>query len=262
MRLTEDVTLKDKIAVSIERLRQFEPPEGYWLAFSGGKDSTVILDLAKKAGVKYEAHYNATNVDPPELVKYIKTCHPDVKIDLPPISMWRLIVKKRMPPTRIARYCCEVLKERGGDGRFVITGIRAAESRQRSKRKVVELCYTKTTKGKRILNPIIDWDDRDVWKYIKINNLPYCSLYDEGFRRLGCVMCPLAGRIKQLREAKRWPWIKDRYIKAFGDCVAKRIKDRMPTTWENGQDMYNWWVTKPLSKAEKKIAKTDTFIFS
>ena len=72
----------DRVETAIERLKAFEPPEGYWLAFSGGKDSVVVKALADMAGVKYEAHYQNTSVDPPELVQFIKTFD-DVQDDLP-----------------------------------------------------------------------------------------------------------------------------------------------------------------------------------
>ena len=127
---------KDKVQVAIDRLKTFEPPEGYYLAFSGGKDSVVIKALADMAGVKYDAHYNLTSVDPPELVKFIKTFE-DVIIDRPKdkngnqITMWNLIPKKKMPPTQLIRYCCKDLKETGGSGRMTITGVRWAESVKR-----------------------------------------------------------------------------------------------------------------------------------
>lgn len=131
--------LKQKERAAIEFLRSFERPEGYYLAFSGGKDSCVIKHLADKAGVKYRAVYHVTSVDPPELVAFIKKYHPDVEREIPrdsegkPITMWNLIPKKGMLPTRIARYCCASLKEPGGDGMFAITGVRWAESVNRSK---------------------------------------------------------------------------------------------------------------------------------
>jgi phosphoadenosine phosphosulfate reductase len=105
----------DKIKKSIDRLKAFEPPEGYYLAFIGGKDSQCIYHLAKEAGVNFDAHYNLTTVDPPELVRFIKTNYPDVSIDLPKESMWKLIEKKGLP-TRLKRWCCTELKERGGEG--------------------------------------------------------------------------------------------------------------------------------------------------
>ena len=100
---------EEKIKKSIDRLKMFEPPEGYYLAFSGGKDSIVIKQLAIEAGVKFDAHYNLTTVDPPELVQYIKTVHSDVEIHRPEKTMWELISTKTMPPSRFMRYRCNVL---------------------------------------------------------------------------------------------------------------------------------------------------------
>lgn len=130
----------DLVQVAIERIRTFEPKEGYYLAFSGGKDSCVVKRLMEMAGVKFDAHYSVTSVDPPELVRFIKEKHKDVQFDFPRdkdgkvITMWNLIPRKGMPPTRIVRYCCQELKEGHGDGRFVVTGVRRAESVKRSTR--------------------------------------------------------------------------------------------------------------------------------
>ena len=113
---------------AIEYLKAFEPEsEPYYLCYSGGKDSDVIRILANLAGVKHDIVHNLTTVDAPETVRYIKSI-PDIKIDYPEKTMWQLIVEKKMPPTRLMRYCCERLKERGGRGRMKITGVRWAES--------------------------------------------------------------------------------------------------------------------------------------
>ena len=184
----------DKVANAIRLIRDFEPSEGYYVAFSGGKDSVVILDLVKRSGVKFDAHYNITGIDPPELFYFIRDNFPEVQRHRPETTIWKLIVKKMMLPTRMVRYCCEYLKERGGAGRRVVTGVRKAESVKRSKRKDVEECFK--DKHKVYINPIIDWSDQDVWEYIKTNNLKYCHLYDEGFKRLGCIGCPMIGKKK------------------------------------------------------------------
>ena len=88
--MLKDTTLfgeVDKVAIAIQRIKSFEPKEGYYVAFSGGKDSCVVLDLVKRAGVKFDAHYNLTTVDPPELVRFVKDKHPEVEINKPPKSM-------------------------------------------------------------------------------------------------------------------------------------------------------------------------------
>jgi phosphoadenosine phosphosulfate reductase len=109
--------LNEKVQASIQRMKVFEPPEGYLLAFSGGKDSVVLKALADMSGVKYTAHYNVTSVDPPELVRFIREKYPDVAWEYPRyndgkrITMWNLIPRKYLPPTRVVRYCCSNLKE-------------------------------------------------------------------------------------------------------------------------------------------------------
>ena len=224
--------------VAIERLRTFEPEalakheNGYWLAFSGGKDSCVILDLAKRSGVKFEAHHNLTTVDPPELVRFVKT-FPEVQIDKPKESMWQLIRRKGFPPLRNIRYCCEALKECGGSGRMVITGVRWGESNRRSKRQMTEACY-RDKSGKHYIHPIIDWTTSEVWEYIRGQELPYCSLYDEGFKRVGCVLCPMSR--ETTRDIQRWPKL----------CAAwKRAIDSTDTDWQS-------WLNRkgPISKAK------------
>lgn len=136
--------LGEKVKMSIQRLKAFEPEEGYSLQFSGGKDSCVIKALADMAGVKYHPKYRLTSVDPPELVHFIKKEHPDVEIEIPrykdgkQITMWNLIVKMGLAPTRHMRYCCEQLKESSGDGKLCVTGVRWAESinRQQNQGKI------------------------------------------------------------------------------------------------------------------------------
>ncbi|TCL40008.1 phosphoadenosine phosphosulfate reductase [Anaerospora hongkongensis] len=230
----------DKVQVAVDRLKQFEPEEGYWIAFSGGKDSMVILDLAKKAGVKYEAHYRIGGFDPPELVRFINQHYHDVIKDYPKVSQW-LVMSKRGPANRRMRWCCDH-KESGGKGRLVVTGVRWEESARRGKRKMVEQCYRDNSK--RLLNLIIDWTEQEVWQYIKQNNLPYCSLYDEGFTRIGCVMCPLTSVANRIKEAERWPAYARNYLKMCEMAFDRKkpLGHKMPEEWKSGVDMYNWWV--------------------
>ena len=151
---------RDKVAKAIKRLQAFEPQDRpYWLSFSGGKDSVVILALAKMAGVNYEAVYNVTSVDPPELVKFIKEKYPDVRRDIPhdkdgkPVTMWSLLRNRCTPPTRIMRYCCEKLKESSGNGTVTITGVRWAESENRKRNQGVA---TITKKGAEQIAEVAD----------------------------------------------------------------------------------------------------------
>ena len=275
---------EDKVKRAIETLQAYEPEEGYYMAFSGGKDSVTLKALADMAGVKYEAVYRVTSVDPPELVRFIKNEHPDVIREVPrdrdgnPITMWNLIPKRLMPPTRLVRYCCSSLKETGGDGRMTLTGVRWAESSNRKRnqglvtitdksaskqfednpnfsqtnrggvvlvndntesRQEVEMCYKR---HKTLLNPIIDWEDSDVWEFIRKNKIPYCSLYDEGFHRLGCIGCPMARQKGREQQFARWPKYKKAYLNAFEKMLAERNRKGKKTEWMTATDVFNWWM--------------------
>ena len=238
----------DKVQIAIARIKEFEPPEGYYVAFSGGKDSVVILDLVKRSGVKFDAHYHFTGVDPPELYSFIHNEHSEISIDKPRITMWKLIEHKLMPPTRIIRYCCKELKEHGGKDRVVITGVRAAESVLRSKRGVVSHCYKQSNKF--TVNPIVDWTDKDVWQYIKENNVKYCHLYDEGFKRLGCIGCPMGNKKQRVQQFLRWPKFEKMYRKAFENAVIARVAKGeiwnaahpLKEDWSSGDKMFDWWM--------------------
>lgn len=256
--------VRDKVKISIERLQAFEPPEGYYLAFSGGKDSQCIYHLAKEAGVKFDAHYNKTTVDPPELVHFIKRQYPDVSIDSAGVTMWQLIEKKGLP-TRLKRWCCSQLKEHGGEGRICITGVRWAESTKRKARKPFEIVTEKfadkklfddndedrrlfencTVKGKRVVNPIIDWNDADVWEFIKSRKLNYCELYDQGFDRLGCIGCPMAD-MNRIHEFERYPKFKQAYLRSIarflpGYIERKKLKGQEPQ-FTTAEEMFDWWI--------------------
>ena len=230
---------KTKEQVAIERLKQYEPPEGYILAFSGGKESISIYKLAELSLVKFEAHYNVTNTDPIELVQFIKQYYPTVKRDIPKVSMWHLIEKKG-PPTRMSRWCCEKLKERGHDGRVVITGIRSEESFTCRNRPV----YLKRKK-QILLNPIIDWTLLDVWDFIDKYKLPYCSLYDTQFDRLGCIGCPLSSN--QAIEFKLYPKIAEAWHRAvLRSWEYKKEHSKMNMTMaaiKDGEDYWQWWLS-------------------
>lgn len=243
--------VQDKVANSIAALQHFEPkPEGYYFANSGGKDSTVVRDLLIRSGVKFDAHYHITTVDPPELVHFIRDNHPETVMERPPINMWALIVKNRILPTRTMRYCCRALKERGGAGRLVVTGVRKQESNQRRKRQMVEQCHFDNPR--RYLHPIFEWAEQDVWHDIREQNIPYCSLYDEGYKRLGCVMCPQKGAEKATQDMLRWPKIAAQYKRACDRAYAL-LKERHPNAkWQSGDDMFNWWISGKAAPKEFK----------
>jgi phosphoadenosine phosphosulfate reductase len=274
-----DGYVRDKVAIAIDRLRAFEPEEGYYLAFSGGKDSQCIYHLAVEAGVKFDAHYNMTGIDAPELVTFIKQNYPDVSRDMYKKSMWRLI-ERNGPPTRLNRFCCKELKEHGGEGRICITGVRWAESvRRKNDRRVMEymgktkkakilfddndkgrrLFESCQLKGKRVLNPIVDWEDEDVWEYLNSRKVEHCKLYEQGFHRLGCIGCPIAGTKGMLRDFKKYPKFYDNYKRAierflpayFERCKAKEKEPFRKTA----QEWMDWWIYDA-----ETIDYTDSFL--
>lgn len=262
--------LEPKIKRAIENLKLFEEmalkmnPEGYYLSFSGGKDSQVIYHLAQMAGVRFKAHYHITTVDPPELVRFVRDTYPDVERERPRTNMWNLIVKKQFPPTRKIRYCCSELKEHGGEGSFVITGVRWAESESRKKwdlaqiqkkdskiillnndnhekRRLLENC---ATKGKYILNPIIDWTLEEVWCFLHRYVQTYCTLYDCGFSRLGCIGCPMTSVRKRKWELQRYPKYKRLYLKTFERMLQERTlrQEENYPRWKSAEEVYEWWL--------------------
>ncbi len=230
----------DKVQEAVGRLKHFEPPEGYYLAFSGGKDSVVIKELADMAGVKYDAHYNVTTIDPPELVYFIRDYHKDVIWDRPEIPFLKNLATTKGFPQRHRRWCCVEYKERYGADRRVVTGVRREESQMRASRKVFHHCYKGGLgQNKTYLNPIVDWTESDVWDFIHEHDLPYCSLYDEGFKRIGCMFCPMARKQRQV-EAKRYPQYVKAFIRAFERLYATGRQSM--ARWRNGEDMFWWWM--------------------
>ena len=239
-------SLEEKIARAIGILQLYKPN---WGAYSGGKDSGVILELSRMAGIDIDWHYSVTTVDPPELIRFIRTNYPEVAFDHPERPMWAEMANRGMPPTRLARWCCEVYKECKGEGRIAI-GVRWAESPRRKKRwKTVQL-MRRFGKEQTLICPIIDWTDDDVWEFHKIRNLPYCSLYDEGFKRLGCILCPMVGtnnwgRKQKQRDIDRWPSIARLWKKGIFQCWEKRKaegKINDSEQWKTPQAMWEWWL--------------------
>jgi len=240
-------TMKSKVDIAIDRIQQFCPEEGYHLAFSGGKDSCTIERLSQMAGVSFQPHYANTTVEPKELRRFIHEYYPEVIWHLPELSMFQLIVKKGIPPTRRRRFCCEFLKEYLGKGEVILTGIRREESKGRANRKMVHPCFKDSTKI--FVNPIIDWTEEDVWEFIDDESIPYCKLYDEGYKRIGCVMCPLASINNRRMDAQRFPKFYQAYLRSFDKMLKWReMKGKTATTWRTAQDVMDWWLKNPTPK--------------
>lgn len=254
---------------------------------SGGKDSSVCVELARRAGIPFEVQHNHTSVDAPETVRFVRSefkrledlgikCtinYPTYKGER--VTMWSLIPQKMLPPTRMTRYCCSVLKEEGGAGRFITTGVRWEESTKRknnrgiyenfakSKNKIIlnsdnddkRLLFENCTlKAKKIVNPIVDWTDEDVWSFLSDSKTPLNPLYAEGFCRIGCVGCPLAGKKGREKEFARWPKYKQMYLNAFDRMLKVReAKGKIDDKWRIGRravDVFNWWMEYDIAPGQ------------
>lgn len=230
----------DRVQVAIQRLQNFEPKHGYHLAFSGGKDSIVVHHLAVRAGVKFHAFYNWTGIDPPELFQFVKEHYPEVELRRPEKSMWTLIEEHQIFPTRLTRYCCEHLKERRNPPGWLITGVRWAESLRRRRRPMVEVGRESHTTHVIFLHPICDWSHDDVWEYIKINGIPYCSLYDEGFVRLGCILCPFCTGKALKHELVRFP----KHVEMWRRAAHRLVKTQSRPRFKDGDELFEWWLNR------------------
>ena len=258
--------LQQKMMYSIGLLKKAERlalayggGNGYYLAFSGGKDSQALYHIAELAGVKFDAHMNFTSVDPPEVIRFVKKQYPEVDFIKPKKSIYQLAVEKQILPTMRVRWCCAEYKENTGAGRVTLIGIRHQESSRRAKRNEVEISnrkysgtlegldeYRNELKAKRarrkskkngvnitnadqeqtlgcisgkeslLISPIIHWTEQDVWEFLnKVMEVPHCSLYDEGWHRIGCIGCPMSSVNQKKIENIRYPHVKRNWIKAI-----------------------------------------------
>lgn len=275
----------DKEKMAIERIRMASEMSLHHYkkplvcAYSGGKDSDVLLELFRRSGIPFEVHNSHTTADAPQTVRHIQKVFRGLEsewikceIEMPtykgePTSMWKLIPEKLMPPTRLVRYCCSVLKETGCANRYIATGVRWDESTARmqreefekiankkkdkekftiimlmndndKRRRMNELCMQQ---NKMVVNPIIDWTHRDVWEYINSEKIETCELYQCGYDRVGCIGCPLAGK-KRKREFEDFPEYKKLYIHAFERMLKERERRGKENTWKTGEDVFAWWI--------------------
>lgn len=177
------------------------------LGFSGGKDSVVIYDLAKRAGIKFTSYFNHS-FESPTTLKFIKKYYPDVKFRRPYNVGFLENIKKHngILPTIDIAYCCSDYKHnKNNKDKAVIVGVRRSESFRRRKRSIIDRkkrikkyvddyflssCQSDVAGNVDVLlRPIIDWTDEDVWNYIKKYKLPVSSEY-EHCKRVGCLICP------------------------------------------------------------------------
>lgn len=285
--------LQDKINHSLRAIKvAAEMSEQYYdapliITYSGGKDSDVLAHLAVKSEASVEFEHSLTTVDAPDTVHHIQKVFKKLEdmgykttIHRPEISMWRLIEKKMIPPTRLVRYCCQEFKESATPNRYIAIGVRGGESRQRASRMEFETRGSSKKKSRGytlehveevyeeaqgdlpdswdclfitaakehkdlICNPIFQWTDADIWEYIRSENIEYNPLYDRGYSRVGCIGCPMARYSERTKEFADYPKYKNAYIRAFDRMIQRRKEKGKETRWENGQDVFDWWIEDP-----------------
>lgn len=214
------------------------------IAYSGGKDSDVILELTRMAGINYRAIYRNTTIDPPGTIAHAKENGAEV---LQPKARFFELVAKNGAPGRFNRHCCRILKEFKVLDR-VIMGVRKAESTRRaasyneptecrfygSKKQHVEAFY-----------PILEWSDQDVVDFIESRHIKIHPLYcrEDGTidpkRRLGCMCCPLASTKKRLAQFCERPNMVKAYIRA-----QQKFRNTHPDSKNTKRyaDVYEWAV--------------------
>jgi phosphoadenosine phosphosulfate reductase len=183
-----------KIDTAIRLLKSVKCDE-IELSYSGGKDSDVILQLAKLANIPYRAIYKNTTIDPKGTIQHCK--NNGVEIINPKKSFFKLIEQKGFPTMR-ARFCCDELKEYKILDNS-IQGIRRCESAKRAKNyKEPIICriYGSKKNHVNVVLPILDWTDSDVSDFIEMQKIQCHPLYYvngkfDVTKRLGCIGCPL-----------------------------------------------------------------------
>lgn len=183
------ITGKTKYQMAVDRIKYYCGDKKTLCAFSGGKDSQCCYHLCKDAGIDFHAQYSVTRFEPPELIRFIRENYPDVTFRRAYKDSLFNCIKRRGLPNRFFRWCCDAkhVKTEGYD--IAVIGVRSAESLRRAKN---WRFFGQKQDRTYYVCPIFDWTDNDVWEYLNSKNLPHCSLYDEGYNRIGCVLCPLS----------------------------------------------------------------------
>ena len=228
------------------------------IAYSGGKDSDVILELARMSGIEYRAIYRCTTIDPPGTIKH--AMENGVEIRRPKESFFSLM-KRKGYPSRLRRFCCDVLKEYKILDNAVM-GIRKCESVKRS------MMYTEPTACRiygskknhvNAIYPILEWSDEVELEFIEEHGIKLHPLYyrEDGCidisRRLGCMCCPLAYYKKRLQEFKKYPGM----VKAYLRCGNEFLQSHPETkTAKRYSDVYEYFVANVFFDNHRDFSKT------
>lgn len=222
------MTHEEKIRHAVKLIQAIPQDGPIELCYSGGKDSDVILELAKMSGVPVCPIYKQTSIDPPGTTRHAKEM--GVEIRRPKETFFQL-VERRGNPSRFKRFCCAELKEYKIYDRAIV-GIRRSESIKRTLRyKEPEVCRIYPGgESCRQYFPILDWTDSDVERFIKDRGIKCAPIYydEEGKfhveRRLGCIACPLKSD-NGLADYEKYPLFLKAQVKAY-----QKYLDKHPTS--------------------------------
>ena len=228
------------------------------IAYSGGKDSDVILELAKMSCIEYRAIYRNTTIDPPGTLRHVK--ENGVEVRRPKESFFSLM-KRKGYPSRLRRFCCEVLKEYKILDNCVM-GIRKCESVKRAK------MYTEPTACRiygskknhvNAIYPILEWNDEEELVFIEERGIKLHPLYyrDDGSidiaKRLGCMCCPLAYYKKRLQEFKKYPGMVKAYIRCGNEFFRSHTESKVTAQYS---DVYEYFVANAFFDNHRDYTKS------
>ena len=214
-------SLQKKIEQSIRLLQQVQkahPDEVIEIAYSGGKDSDVILQLAKEAGIRYEAIYKNTTIDPPGTIRHAQEMGATI---IQPKRTFAELIQKKGAPTRFARFCCSELKEYKVRD-VAVMGVRRSESKKRAENysEPTECRFYGSKKNHvEAIYPILEWTEEDVAAFIADRKIKCAPIYydEKGVfhveRRLGCMCCPLAAKKHRIEEFRKHPGMVRFYLR-------------------------------------------------
>ena len=237
--------LQRKIDGSIKLLRAVQksrPNEIIEVAYSGGKDSDVILQLAKEAGINYDAIYKNTTIDPPGTIKHAQEMGATI---LNPKKAFRQLIEEKGFPNRFRRFCCSELKEYKVRDVCVI-GVRREESRKRDERykEPTECRICRDSERISAIYPILEWTTKDVADFLQDRGIKCAPVYydENGMfhteRRLGCMCCPLTSKKKRIDEFKMYKGMVRFYIKAGQKYMDTHQNSKIHNKFENAIEMF------------------------
>lgn len=253
----------EKLALSLNK-------QGYFVAFSGGKDSQTLLWLVQQAKVKYKAYYSVSTNDPLQNVQFIRKYYKEVIFLHPKDNFYKLVEKNGLP-LRQMRYCCRVLKESAGAGFATLVGVRREESVGRSKYDFVDVVSRRKEhkervggydlddmiavnhqcikgKDKVLLRPMLDFTEKDVWTIINEFHLQKNPCYEK-VGRVGCIFCPFSSRQTIERYCIEFPKVKETLLKS----ISVYLKNK-PSIGLSKDEYFDWWLSD-MSLQEYKESK-------